>query len=145
MDVKDTKDRGLKNIIIDEETYKNLYNMLASTDEDKVIALTCINNLDKKANLVPTLFLRKEISAAGLDMWKQHCPSVVKYHGSLQVNPDNNVIKFKDILRAIKQQGEQKEASYKFFSKRFEDFVKSNLIGFDFIENVELKIKIKND
>ena len=51
MDVKDTKDRGLKNIIIDEETYKNLYNMLASTDEDKVVALTCINNLDKKSML----------------------------------------------------------------------------------------------
>ena len=49
MDVKDAKNRRLvSDIVIDDETYQNLLDMLNSTEEDAIVALTTINNLNKK-------------------------------------------------------------------------------------------------
>ena len=49
MDDKNTKNRRLKEkIVLDEESYDNLLNMLKGTDEDKLVALECIKNIDQK-------------------------------------------------------------------------------------------------
>jgi hypothetical protein len=145
MDVKNTKDRGLKDIIIDEDTYTNLINMLSSSEEDKIVALTNINNLDQKANVIPILFLRKECTRTNLDLWKEHANKSIKYQRTLGVDDSNNVIKYKNILAAINKQKVKKESNIEFFCRRFEKFVKDNLIGFDFIENVQLKITVKDE
>ena len=145
MDVKNTKDRGLKDIIIDEDTYTNLINMLSSSEEDKIVALTNINNLDQKANVIPILFLRKECTRTNLDLWKEHADKSIKYQRTLGVDDSNNVIKYKNILAAINKQKVKKESNIEFFCRRFEKFVKDNLIGFDFIENVQLKITVKDE
>lgn len=145
MDVKNTKDRGLKDIIIDEDTYTNLINMLSSSEEDKIVALTNINNLDQKANVIPILFLRKECTRTNLDLWKEHANKSIKYQRTLGVDDSNNVIKYKNILAAINKQNVKKESNIEFFCRRFEKFVKDNLIGFDFIENVQLKITVRDE
>jgi hypothetical protein len=145
MDVKNTKDRGLKDIIIDEDTYTNLINMLSSSEEDKIVALTNINNLDQKANVIPILFLRKECTRTNLDLWKEHADKSIKYQRTLGVDDSNNVIKYKNILAAINKQKVKKESNIEFFCRRFEKFVKDNLIGFDFIENVQLKITVRDE
>ena len=145
MDVKNTKDRGLKDIIIDEDAYTNLINMLSSSEEDKIVALTNINNLDQKANVIPILFLRKECTRTNLDLWKEHANKSIKYQRTLGVDDSNNVIKYKNILAAINKQKVKKESNIEFFCRRFEKFVKDNLIGFDFIENVQLKITVRDE
>lgn len=145
MDVKNTKDRGLKDIIIDEDTYINLTKMLGSSEEDKILALTNINNLDQKANVIPILFLRKECTRTNLELWKEHADKSIKYQKTLGVDDSNNVIKYKNILAAINKQKVKKESNIEFFCRRFEVFVKANLIGFDFIENVELKITVRDE
>lgn len=145
MDVKNTKDRGLKDIIIDEDTYINLTKMLGSSEEDKIVALTNINNLDQKANIIPILFLRKECTRTNLELWKEHANKSIKYQRTLGIDDSNNVIKYKNILAAINKQKVKKESNIEFFCRRFEVFVKANLIGFDFIENVELKITVKDE
>lgn len=145
MDVKNTKDRGLKDIIIDEDTYVNLTKMLGSSEEDKILALTNINNLDQKANVIPILFLRKECTRTNLELWKEHADKSIKYQRTLGVDDSNNVIKYKNILAAINKQKVKKESNIEFFCRRFEKFVKDNLVGFDFIENVELKITVRDE
>ena len=145
MDVKNTKDRGLKDIIIDEDTYINLTKMLGSSEEDKIVALTNINNLDQKANVIPILFLRKECTKTNLELWKQHADKSIKYQRTLGIDDSNNVIKYKNILAAINKQKVKKESNIEFFCRRFEQFVKDNLVGFDFIENVELKITVRDE
>lgn len=145
MDVKNTKDRGLKDIIIDEDTYINLTKMLGSSEEDKILALTNINNLDQKANVIPILFLRKECTRTNLELWKEHADKSIKYQKTLGVDDSNNVIKYKNILAAINKQKVKKESNIEFFCRRFEKFVKDNLVGFDFIENVELKITVRDE
>jgi hypothetical protein len=145
MDVKNTKDRGLKDIIIDEDTYINLTKMLGSSEEDKILALTNINNLDQKANVIPILFLRKECGRTNLELWKEHADKSIKYQRTLGVDDSNNVIKYKNILAAINKQKVKKESNIEFFCRRFENFVKDNLIGFDFIENVQLKITVRDE
>ena len=145
MDVKNTKDRGLKDITIDEDTYINLTKMLGSSEEDKILALTNINNLDQKANVIPILFLRKECTKTNLELWKEHANKSIKYQRTLGIDDSNNVIKYKNILAAINKQKVKKESNIEFFCRRFEVFVKANLIGFDFIENVELKITVKDE
>jgi hypothetical protein len=145
MDVKNTKDRGLKDIIIDEDTYVNLTKMLGSSEEDKIVALTNINNLDQKANVIPILFLRKECTRTNLELWKEHADKSIKYQKTLGVDDSNNVIKYKNILAAINKQKVKKESNIEFFCRRFENFVKDNLVGFDFIENVQLKITVRDE
>ena len=145
MDVKNTKDRGLKDIIIDEDTYINLTKMLGSSEEDKILALTNINNLDQKANVIPILFLRKECTRTNLELWKEHADKSIKYQKTLGVDDSNNVIKYKNILAAINKQKVKKESNIEFFCRRFEKFVKDNLVGFDFIENVQLKITVRDE
>jgi hypothetical protein len=145
MDVKNTKDRGLKDIIIDEDTYVNLTKMLGSSEEDKILALTNINNLDQKANVIPILFLRKECTRTNLELWKEHADKSIKYQKTLGVDDSNNVIKYKNILAAINKQKVKKESNIEFFCRRFENFVKDNLVGFDFIENVQLKITVRDE
>ena len=145
MDVKNTKDRGLKDIIIDEDTYVNLTKMLGSSEEDKIVALTNINNLDQKANVIPILFLRKECTRTNLELWKEHADKSIKYQKTLGVDDSNNAIKYKNILAAINKQKVKKESNIEFFCRRFEKFVKDNLVGFDFIENVQLKITVRDE
>jgi len=119
--------------------------MLGSSEEDKIVALTNINNLDQKANVIPILFLRKECTRTNFELWKEHADKSIKYQKTLGVDDSNNVIKYKNILAAINKQKVKKESNIEFFCRRFEKFVKDNLVGFDFIENVQLKITVRDE
>ena len=96
--------------------------MLGSSEEDKILALTNINNLDQKANVIPILFLRKECTRTNLELWKEHANKSIKYQRTLGVDDSNNVIKYKNILAAINKQKVKKESNIEFFCRRFEVF-----------------------
>jgi hypothetical protein len=148
MDDKNIKNRGLKDkLVLDAESYDTLLNMLNGDHEDKVVAFECLNNVDQKKSLVYTLFLRKYGNAQH-SMWKDNCPKVLHYHGSLGFEPTNNIIKHASILEIIKTQP-NKEENLNFFLVDFSKFLKEGLEkAFEFVYDLEFTlkfIKIKDD
>ena len=100
-------------LVLNPESYQNLLNMLNGTYEDKNVALICLNNVNQKKSLIYTLFLRK-IGNAPHSMWKDICPKVLRYHGSIGFEPTNNLLKYSNILEVINSQ-ENKEECLNFF------------------------------
>lgn len=141
MDDKNTKNRGLKKIIIDEEMYKSLLSMLDSSEADRLVALKSINQLDKKKNLAAMLFLRRQ-GACGYGHWSEDASSAYKYHKSLGI-PDSNIIKHMAIYNAIKSQPEFMKENLEFFAKRLEEFLQNAIktMTMDMVQEVTVKIK----
>ncbi len=150
MDVKDTKNRRLvSDIVIDEDQYKNLLNMLNSTEQDAVVALNVINNLKVDKNLIQVLFLRKE-SACSNDYWNIHCSKHIKYHKNTSVITNPNLITYANIFKILNQftfsSKKDKEQALIFYTKRLENFLIKNLLGFeDVIDNFSINVKIKDN
>jgi hypothetical protein len=145
MDDKNIKIRGLKDkLVLDSESYETLLNMFSGDDEDKILALECINNIDQKKSLIYTLFLRRNADVL-YSLWKANSPKVLKYHSSLGFKPSNNMIKYGDILEIIKTQ-DNKEENLNFFLADFSRFLKDTLINsFDFMSELEIVTKFKDN
>ena len=147
MDAQDTKTRGLTNKIkIDEESYNSLLDMLNASDEDAIVALTAINNLGGRKNLLQTLFLRKNANCRK-DLWEQHAKKVLKYHSSYTAMT-LKFITYADLFKVIKHNKytskEDKEFDIVFYTKRLQDFIGRSLIGFeDVIDSIEINVKLK--
>ena len=147
MDVKNTKTRRLINKIkIDEESYNSLLDMLNASDEDAIVALTAINNLDAKKNLLQTLFLRKNANCKK-ELWNEYAKKVLKCHDSY-TDVTLKFITYSELFNAIKKNEyhsqEDKEFDIMFYSKRLQDFVNRSLVGFDdVLEEMEIVIKWK--
>jgi len=147
MDVKDPKVRGLTNKIkIDEETYQNLLSMLNASEEDAIVALTAINNLGGKRNLLQTLFLRKNANCKR-ELWEEHAKKVIKYHDSYTAM-SLRFITYAELFKVIKHlqytSKEDKEFDIIFYTKRLQDFIHRSLIGFeDVIDSIEINVKLK--
>ena len=150
MDVKDAKDRRLvSDIVIDDETYQNLLDMLNSTEEDAIVALTTINNLNKNKNLIPILFLRKEANCSK-ELWKQHCIKHLNHHNKNYMSADIKYITYADIFKILNEvvfsSKKEKEQVLTFYTKRLESFITRNLVGFeDIVDKVYINIKLKGD
>lgn len=141
MDVKNTKNRRNDPIIIDKERYKNLLSMMTSSKEDVNVALECINALDIKANLIPVLLLRKH-SDTDISSWKKLCSKHIKYQKSLGVEDDAKSISYSEIYNAMKKV-KATEEHVEIFLEDLSQFFRKHAIKFDFIENLEINVKIK--
>jgi hypothetical protein len=147
MDAQDTKTRGLTNKIkIDEESYNSLLDMLNASDEDAIVALTAINNLGGRKNLLQTLFLRKNANCRK-DLWETHAKKVLKYHGGYTAMT-LKYITYADLFNVIKTNKytskEDKEFDIVFYTKRLQNFIGRSLVGFeDVIDSIEINVKLK--
>lgn len=143
MDDQNIKNRRLKDKVkLDPESYETLLKMLNGSDEDVVLALECLNNVQQKQSLIYTLFLRKN-SKVPCKLWQNNCKKVLTYHGSLGIKSDSNIITYNTILEIIKLQ-DNKEENLEFFLQVFASFLKKSFVPvFDFVDDIELKIKVK--
>jgi hypothetical protein len=134
MDAKDTTDTRL---VIDEASYKNLKEMLNSSPEDVQVALSCIKTEVDRKN-----FLRKNTKCDILN-WIQQCNTHLKYQENLGI-PVGYHIKISDIYRALGNETAYKDENKKFFTARYVEFLKSTIAGMDFVESIEIKVKLKD-
>ena len=139
MDAKDTTDTRL---VIDEASYKNLEKMLNSSPEDVHVALSCIKTLNKQRNYVAIAFLRQNTRCDFLK-WAMHCNTHLKYQESIGI-PVGYVIKTSDIYKALDNEIAYKDENKKFFTARYAEFIESTLAKMDFVESIEIKVKIKD-
>jgi hypothetical protein len=128
--------------VIDEASYKNLKGMLNSTPEDVHVALSCIKALNKQRNYVAIAFLRKHSKCPNY-LWLTECKSHIKYQESLGI-PDDKSIKFSDIHKALENEKKYKDENKKFFIARYIEFLKDCLVEMDFVESIEITVKIKD-
>ena len=144
MDDQNTKNRRLNKTKLDDEVYKNLSKMLNATEEDRMVAYACLNTVNQTESLIYTLFLRKE--SKYLSEWVKNCPKVVSYHNSYGIAKDSNIITFPTIYSILKKVTKENkdEKILKFFLSKFASFIKESLM-FDFIEDVEITYKLKDD
>ena len=139
MDAKDSKD---KRLVIDEAYYKNLKKMLNASPEDVQVALSCIKTLDKQRNFAAIAFLRKNTKCDILN-WIQQCNTHLKYQENLGI-PVGYHIKISDIYRALGNETAYKDENKKFFTARYVEFLKSTIAGMDFVESIEITVKLKD-
>ncbi len=139
MDAKDTTDTRL---VIDEASYKNLKGMLNSTPEDVQVALSCIKTLNKQRNYVAIAFLR-QTTRCDFFKWAEQCKTHLKYQESLGI-PVGYIIKFSDIYKALDNETAYKDENKKFFTARYIEFLESILEKMDFVESIEIKVKLKD-
>jgi thiol-disulfide isomerase/thioredoxin len=144
MNENDLKKKILNDkLVLDSESYESLSRMLNSTEEDTIVALTCLNNVNQKDSLVYTLFLRKK-SKLYYKMWANYCPKLIKYHESLGVSDKNYNIKYNTIIDII-EKTDNKEQNIEVFLKEFSKFLQGNLSkAFGFIDELEFVLKFKN-
>lgn len=130
-------------ITLNKETLDNILQMVNSVDqENKVVALSCLDGLDFNTNLVYLLFLKKEGNATGED-WKTHAPQTTKMLQALGVDM-NGVITYRmiqDLL--LKKQVSVEDFQYYLdrFARQMHNSIKN--MGYDFIDSLEITIKLK--
>jgi len=138
----DDKNNETKRLVIDETYYKNLKKMLNSTPEDVQVALSCIKPLNKQRNYVAIAFLRKH-SKCPNHLWLTECKSHMKYQESLGI-PDDKSIKFSDIYKALSNEKTYNDENRKFFTMRYIEFLKEALVTMDFVESIDITVKLKD-
>jgi hypothetical protein len=90
----------MEKIKVDEVTFNNVLAMLNSSDkENKVVALSCIEELDVKSGIV-YLLLFKKLANVPSALWKEHAPKKLDYLKQLGFNAEQ-VITYKKILDLI--------------------------------------------
>lgn len=141
MDVKDSKNRGNKSIVIDKDKYKSLLSMLNSSEEDANVAFECINTLDIKSNVVPILLLRKH-SNTKMESWNKLCKKHIKYHKSLDIDDYTKNVTYNDIYGVFKEVKPTKE-HIDMFIEDLSEFFKRNTMKFDFVKSLDIKIELK--
>ncbi len=144
MDAKNSKNRGTKSIIIDKNEYKSLLTMLNSGHDDITLALECIKNMDPKANILPIVLLRKN-SACNFVEWTKICKKHIAYQYSLGIDKDTKNVIYTDIYHEIikKKEANVSKEHIEIFSEEIGEFLKKHLIKYDFVDDIELKIKLK--
>ena len=138
----DAKNTTAKRLVIDEAYYKNLKKMLNASPEDVLVALSCIKALNKQRNYVAIAFLRKH-SKCPAASWEKECKTHVKYQETLGIPLDKS-IKFSDIYKALKNETTCKDENTKFFIMRYVEFLKSTIVDMDFVETIDITVKLKD-
>jgi len=134
---------------ITNEKYQNIINMMCSEDdENKIVALSIINELDYINNITKILLLKKHSTTANL-LWKEHAPEIYKELVELQ---DSNLIDlnrhltYKQVLHAITRLKVPAE-EFEFYMKDFSMYLLKQIksMGYDYIEDMQLTIKYKEN
>jgi hypothetical protein len=132
------------------EKYQNIVDMLRSTDEEnKVVALTIIEQLDLKDNITKILLLLKHSGTAG-NLWKEHAPGVHEFTKKLS---DDGVIDtakhltYKNVLAAMIH-SDVSAADFEFYMKDFcEVYLLKQVkdMGYNKIKSISVLIKYEED
>ncbi len=73
---------------ITPDTFQNILDMANSPDkENQVVALTLVDNLDYKKNLIYILVLKKQATITP-ELWKEHAPKTCKHMTTSGVESD---------------------------------------------------------
>src|SRR5687767_7707008 len=87
-------------LVLNAQTCDNILGMINSVDqENKVVALSCIDNVDFSENLTFILILKKEGQATSAE-WTEHAPNTSKMLKSIGVNMDTTLT-FKKVLEIL--------------------------------------------
>jgi hypothetical protein len=129
---------------INDETIQNILKLLNSSDEEnKIVGLTLINeHYCNKYSWFYVLLLRRN-SLVSTELWLKHCPKFTKY--CIKKNIHNSSISFNDLWKEMLDGKEYDETDINNFIKVFSDHVNTSLKSvYDFIDDIEFKIKLKN-
>lgn len=129
----------MKNPELTRETYNNLLSMLSSTEEDRVVALSAIENLDRKKYFCKLLLLKKLGGATYLE-WKENAPNTCKWLKRNGVDPEK-VSTYQEIFNLIihkKYPEEDLQFLLDEFGRKLLDTIKG--VGYEFVENLEIKL-----
>lgn len=125
------------------EKFDSVVKMLQSTDEENIVlALTLIEQLEFKENLV-FILLAKKNAHCNNPMWEKNAP--VTFRNLKAVTPNvSKVLTFKKILQILVAQKVDAE-QMQFYLDVFAKYLKEQITaqGMDFVEDIEMKIKIK--
>ena len=132
-------------IIMTNEEYNSVLHMLQSEDQENVvIGLTTIDNLDFKSNLTKILMLKK-LANIPFPMWEAHASKIYKKLTNLKLDPASTLT-YKAVLNCLVTT-KQPEEDIQFFLDNFSNHLFNSIkeLGFDFIENTEITIKLKRN
>jgi len=136
MDETNIEDRRL---IIDEDYYYKLNDMLASSDEENVkIAIQLIEMMNYEDNFVYILFLFRNLNKKGREFWQEYGPQSFDYCSKLKTQYSMNVIGLHSTLK-----GKVSPEQENFVARQFSNQLMKTLhnYGYDFIEDIQFKIK----
>jgi hypothetical protein len=129
------------------EKYQNIIDMLRSPDEEnKVVALTIIDQIDFKSNITKILLLKKH-SESNKSQWEEHAPKIYKELETLAADKIidlNKHLTYKQVLSAITRlQVDQEE--FQFYMNDFTQYLLRQIqsMGYDYIEDIDITLKYK--
>lgn len=134
-----------KKIVITKESYDSIARMLNSNDEEnQVVGLTTIENIDFKKNLVKILLLKKTCDVT-VDIWKKHAPKTCAKLKKIGTDP-SGIETYKSLLAVLIKNNADKN-DIQFFLDIFSEHIFKSIkgLGFDFIEDTEITIKLKDN
>jgi hypothetical protein len=133
----------MKKEVINDDQFESLCNMLNSSDDQNVVlGLVTLENVDFTKSLTKILLLRKVCDVTP-EYWKEHAPKTFK---KLKSVSQDKPLTYKEILKIIVKE-KQSEENIQFFLNQFSKHITNSIkdLGFDFIEETEITIKLKNN
>lgn len=126
------------------ERFENVRKMLESPDpENQVIGLSILEEQDFKSNAA-FILLCKKYSVATNKQWETHAPNLFSQMKNIHNLDVEKVLTFKAILQALTELKAPYE-QIQFYLSTFSTYLHEQLthLGYDFIEDLELNIKLK--
>lgn len=124
--------------------YNTLYKMLTSSDEEnKVLALSIMNEHDFKINIMCNFLLYKNTDVY-LTLWEEHASYVLKNIKSYTNSVASNYLTYKDIFNVskfAKVDSDQLELYLVELNKFLMKTLKNQ--GYDYIESIDIKLNTK--
>lgn len=124
--------------------YNTLYKMLTSSDEEnKVLALSIMNEHDFKTNIMCNFLLYKNTDVY-LTLWEEHASYVLKNIKSYTNSVASNYLTYKDIFNVskfAKVDSDQLELYLVELNKFLMKTLKNQ--GYDYIESIDIKLNTK--
>lgn len=131
-------------LVLTTETYDNVLRMMNSPDyENRTVALTCLDHVDFNTNLVHILNLKKEGNATA-EEWRSQAPLTSKMLTSIGINLDT-ILTFKQIQETLIKRNapiDHIQLYLNQFAKHIHGSIKG--LGYDFIDSLEITIKLKS-
>jgi len=132
-------------VILSKDTHDNIVDMMKSVDtENRVVALNCIENVDFNKNLTYILLLRKQGEASASE-WKEHAPNTSKMLTGIGINLDSSLT-WKQVLEILIKRKTPAE-DIQFYLDRFAGHLFTSIkgLGYDFIDTLEIKVKVNTE
>lgn len=132
-------------ITVDIKSYENFWALLMSPDkENTVVALTILNNANFRESLPYILLLFKYQTDAEREVWIVNAPDLFKKLEGIGIKISDKISHAK-IIELTKEYCD--EEAIQFVLDKFTVLIQKYLIewGFNFLEDAEIKIKMKNE